>query len=448
MRQLFTFLLAFATGIVVHAQKFDVDTIQMNGPTEKMINIVFLGDGYTESELNRFLLDVQKSNNAFFQDVPFKQYKNYFNVFAISVASNESGAARDPYQPIDNYFGSTFNYLGIDRLLYPVNYSKIVNVLADNFPVYDIVAMIVNDDKYGGSGGWLATFSTNESSNELYLHELGHSFGELADEYWAGPQYAFEKVNLTRDNDPETIGWKSWLNDFNIGIYPHEEAPDWFRPHQRCKMRYLGYDFCAVCVEGLIEKIHATSSPVLSYSPAESTITETSYPLVFNLDLIEPIPNTLRTEWILNNSSHQLNADELTLSASQLKEGINSLSVSITDTTQLVRSENPHTIHQSVISWEIDAVTSVKDLHLSSKELTIDIYPNPFQEYITVYFKEIISEEIKIEVVDLSGKLAASEQFSPGDEYTLNLNKLNAGNYILNIYLKNSLLTSTQIIKK
>jgi hypothetical protein len=74
-------------------------------------------------------------------------------VFAIKVPSNVSGAADNPNQLIDNYFGSTYNYSGIERLLVPVHSAQIVNVLASQLPESDQVILIVNDTRYGGSGG-------------------------------------------------------------------------------------------------------------------------------------------------------------------------------------------------------------------------------------------------------------------------------------------------------
>lgn len=134
-------------------QTFDVDTLQYNGSSDTHINIVILGDGYKENELGNFSNDARKMSGALFNEVPFLNYQNYFNVFIIKVPSNESGAAMNPGSPVDNYFGSTFNYAGIDRLLVPTRNDRIVNVLAHNFPEYDQVFMIVNSSKYGGSGG-------------------------------------------------------------------------------------------------------------------------------------------------------------------------------------------------------------------------------------------------------------------------------------------------------
>jgi PKD repeat protein len=87
------------------------------------------------------------------------------------------------------------------------------------------------------------------------IHELGHTFSSLADEYWAGSQYARETYNLTQTSNVNDIRWKNFLNQNGIGIYAHEESPTWYRPHQNCKMRFLGRDFCMVCSNELRKRI-------------------------------------------------------------------------------------------------------------------------------------------------------------------------------------------------
>ena len=449
MRIFIIFLLFLLTSYNATAQQFEVDTIQMNGSTDKLINFVILGDGYTQNQLNQFINDAHNATNYLFNEKPFLHYYNYFNVFAIKVPSNVSGAANNPNNLIDNYFGSTFNYAGIERLLVSTKTSNIVNVLANNFPEYDQVIMIVNDTRYGGSGGWIATFSTHNSSMEIFLHELAHSFADLADEYWAGPQYAAEKINMTQNTNLTTLKWKNWHGDFNIGLYPYSESPTWYKPHPNCKMQYLGSNFCAVCSEGIIESIHSMTSPLYSYSPMSENITENDYPLSFNLYLIKPNPNTLRIKWIFNNFVINLNEEELILNETDLIEGNNTLIVSVEDTTNLLRIDNHNSIHLSVVNWEIQKIsTSIKDVSFTSTEMSIDIYPNPFHDYLTIKFTQNLKENLKVEIIDIMGRIQTTQVFSPQEQYSLNLNNLHNGYYIMNLYLDNTLITSTKIIKE
>ena len=92
------------------AQVFKLDTLRYNGESETRINFVILSDGYLKSQLPEFIEDATDFTRSLLNTRPFNHYENYFNVFAISVPSNEEGAARDPSNLIDNYFGSTFNF--------------------------------------------------------------------------------------------------------------------------------------------------------------------------------------------------------------------------------------------------------------------------------------------------------------------------------------------------
>ncbi|PVY42351.1 M64 family metallopeptidase [Pontibacter virosus] len=270
-RLLITVWLVLCSVLLAQAQKFEVDTILYNGPSDKYINFVFLADGYQANELGKYMEDVKGTVDGIFSKPPFRENKGFFNVFAIKVPSKQSGASHPgtandegnsnhPVAKVDNYFGSTFDYGGIHRLLVPTNNMAISAVLANNFPEYDQVFVLVNSTYYGGSGGTYATSSTNVQSKEIAIHEIGHSFANLADEYWAGSQYARERPNMTQTSSSETVKWKQWLNNTGVGIYPYEESPTWYRPHQRCNMRYLStihevIHFCMVCNDAITKRI-------------------------------------------------------------------------------------------------------------------------------------------------------------------------------------------------
>lgn len=210
------FLFLISLNQFSYAQVFDVDTLLWSGPSVNRINLVILGDGYQSSELSKFISNSNKFTNVLFSETPYQEYKNYFNVFAIKVASNESGASHpgtapdvvEPAHPIstvDNYFGSAFDAYNIHRLLVAKNTFAINNVLAMNFPTYDQVIMLVNSPYYGGSGGKVAVASLEANSDKIALHELGHSFANIADEYYAGDVYAKEKINMTRETNPDSV---------------------------------------------------------------------------------------------------------------------------------------------------------------------------------------------------------------------------------------------------
>lgn len=430
------------------SQVFDVDTIQFNGSTDTLINIVILGDGYTQNQLEKFVDDARNGSEALFNELPYSNYQNYFNVFLIKVPSNKSGAADDPENLIDNYYGSTYNAYGIQRLLVPMRVAKVTNVLANNFPTYDQVMMIVNDTRYGGSGGWISTSSTHADAFELVLHELGHSFADLIDEYWAGEQYAREGINMTQETNLDLLKWINWYRDLGVGLYPHSESPTWYRPHQNCKMRYLGAAYCAVCKEGIIERIHSLVSPLTSYIPGSASLNPSDYPIYFNLNLIKPEPNTLQIKWTLNNSPFDLYTDSVKIDSHELLSGSNSLSVTIEDTTELLRVDEHNQIHMSIVTWNIEkSITGIENVAVSSNKMNFSIYPNPFQNYLTIKTEQEMEENLKVEFVDMMGRIILSDKLKPQKDLILNTAFLKDGYYIIKLYADEVLIASRKILK-
>ena len=202
MKNLYLILLLSMIGLVGHAQKFPVDTLAKTGPVNKRLNVVILGDGFTAAEMPKFIVEANNFMNYFLSYAPYNKYKDYFNFYAIKTPSNENGAtnlgkAPDfdnkafPYkdQPIetkDTYYGCAFGTSNIHRLVFPSKFSVATNVIANNFASSDLTVMISNTPWYGGSGGLFATYTLAPSALDIAVHEIGHSFSNLADEYWAG----------------------------------------------------------------------------------------------------------------------------------------------------------------------------------------------------------------------------------------------------------------------
>jgi hypothetical protein len=365
---LYVFLLLTPTS-EVKAQVFVVDTIMYNGDPNKFINMVFMSDGFQEAELSDYKTKVQNLSNYLFTISPFSEYKNYFNVFAIRVPSIQSGATHpgtasdegsggQPVVFVTTYFNSTFDFASIHRLLVPQNSSAINTVLVNNFPLYDQKGIIVNSPYYGGSGGSTATSSVNSSSYEILVHELGHSFAGLADEYWAGDSYAAEKPNMTANSNSTTVKWKNWVGTNGISVYAYGASgtpANWYKPHQNCKMQFLGAPFCSVCKEAVIETIHGILPPIDNYQPSnQNNINYCTQPLLFKLSLIKPNPNTLRVKWILNGSPIVTNIDSVFITAGLLNAGTNTLSVEVLDTTLLTRADLHPVNHTYTITWNIN----------------------------------------------------------------------------------------------
>ncbi|WP_417196880.1 M64 family metallopeptidase [Bizionia sp.] len=454
-------LLLFVTS--AFAQTFDVETIKNAGDNDKRINMVILGDGYTASELTDFETDAANFVSAIFGQSPFSEYSDYFNVHIIKVISNESGAnhpgtATDegsynvPVSTVDNYFGSTYDGFGSHRLLYAPNYSLIISVLADNFPEYDQALILVNSPYYGGSGGEFPVTSTGTSANEIAIHEIGHSLVDLKDEYYPGDYYAEEGINMTQETDPSLVKWTNWIGSNGVDIYQYcttGSCASWYRPHQTCKMRYLGYPFCAVCKEGIIEKIHDLVSPVDSFSPTNLSIETSTFPVSFNVSLINPSTNTLETIWTLNGTTHSTDVDMISILEADVNNGLNSLSVAITDNTSLQRIDSHETIHVTTVTWSIDNTTlGITDITAEENQFSISLYPNPTNNAFYVKFDSFNSSNVRLELTSMDGKQVLSTRLESGITNTINLNQQAAGLYIANIYSDSVLLARKKIIKK
>lgn len=353
----------------IDAQNFPVSKIMNSGDNDSRINFVYLPDGFTGAELNSFSVNATDINDALFSQPPFANYINFFNAFTIAVPSNESGidhpgTATDVSEPVipvdfeDTYFDATFDGFGIHRLLVANNSPALNNVLMTNLPFYDQALVICNSTEYGGSGGPIAVTSIDPSAFEIAIHEFGHSFAGLSDEYWAGEVYARENYNMTKETNPAQVRWDEWHGEFGIGIYQYccgGTSNSWYRPHQNCKMRVLGAPFCAVCRQRIIDRIYELVQPIRSYSPPLTSLGFNGPTMNFSLDLILPIPNTLRVEWELNGSILSgENADSYMLNASSLMSGTNTLIGRVYDQTTQSRSYLPAAGYDFFVEWTIN----------------------------------------------------------------------------------------------
>jgi hypothetical protein len=385
--------------LLISQSIFSQATIQQilnNGPTKNRINIVYLSEGYTISQLPKFSEDAKKYLNYLFTNDPFKEYKRYFNAFSISVVSNDSGSDH-PSQNIfrDTYFNSTYDSYGLERLItippnnrdsnYNDGMGKVDKLLMDLLPEYDLTLLIVNDPAYGGgaSGGFYAIFSLHPSELESSIHELGHSFGELGDEY-SDPYPGYpdkEEPNTTRETRKEFIKWRTWILDNTpiptpsltqsssiIGLFEgaHYHFTGWYRPKLNCKMRSLNVNFCEVCKETLVRSIYGLVSPIESFSPTLSKISLTEKDTVdFNIVPMFPTNHNLNIQWFINGSPVNFEeSSSLNVVAQSLGNGTHSIKVKVLDYTSLVRND-PENLLSDEVMWTLN-ISGVIPVELSS----------------------------------------------------------------------------------
>ncbi len=464
MKTILLFLLV-AVSLSGKAQTFNVDTLQYSGNPNKRINLVFVADGYTTANLTQFKNDAVTMSNYLLNSSPYSFYKNYFNVFIINVNSTQAGAshpgtATDVTEPvipvvsINNYFGSSFDSYSIHRLLVPTNYSGLSNVLAANTPTYDQVIVIVNSTEYGGSGGTYATTSINSSSSEIMVHEMGHSFAGLADEYWAGPSYAMEKPNMTATSNTTTVKWSPWVGINSIGVYAHgTTSPQslWFRPHQNCKMRYLGVPFCSVCQEAIIEKIHSLTNPIDSFIPANTgTVTAPLTPLLFKSFLLKPAPNTLKSTWSLNSTTIASNKDSVSINNASFNTGNNTVSITVIDTNTFSKSATHPSLHTFSVVWTV--TKTLNGIINYANILQLSTFPNPVTDVLSIKYTLQKESDVEFEIRTAEGKKMASvkekNQTTGEHEQKIDLNNLANGTYFLQCVIDKKVILNKILVTK
>lgn len=253
--------------------------LNQGDPSEK-IDIVILPDGYTKKEMELFIQDCNKFAKVLFEFYPYSKYKDRFNISGILAPSIESGADI-PKDSIwkNTILGSSFYTFDSERYCM-TNENKTVRDLAANVP-YDQIYILVNSPKYGGGAilnHYNLSVNSNQKAGKIFIHELGHGFAGLGDEYYDSSTSYNDFYNLevepwepnlttlvkfdskwkklipsgTPIPTPDSSAYNSGIGVFEGGGY---SAKGIYRPKKDCLMHtFNGETFCETCSEA-IEKM-------------------------------------------------------------------------------------------------------------------------------------------------------------------------------------------------
>lgn len=262
------------------SQPFESVDLEIHGAPEEKIDILFLAEGYTDNEMEKFLEDARRSAGYIFSEEPFKSQRENFNVRAVKSVSKDSGTDI-PGQGIwkNTVMNSSFYTFGIERYMTTMDYAAVCDVAANTF--YDQIYILVNTDKYGGGGIYnLYSISAadNMESRAVVIHEFGHAFGGLADEYYNSAVAYNDFFNLeTEPWNPNLTTlvdfdskWKDLMQTDTPIPTPQEEAyrevvgvyegggyvaKEVYRPMIDCRMHTNDAAFCPVCAGALLKMI-------------------------------------------------------------------------------------------------------------------------------------------------------------------------------------------------
>jgi len=170
-----------------------VEKIRFSGDPAHKIDIAILAEGYTAGEMDKFVSDAKRLTDSLFVVAPFSELKDYFNIYALKTTSVDSGTDI-PGEHIyrNTLFNSTFYTFNISRYLTTTDMKSVCDMAAE--VPYDHIIVLVNSSRYGGGGFYNfinACTADNKLSANVFVHEFGHSFGGLADEYYTS-EVAFE----------------------------------------------------------------------------------------------------------------------------------------------------------------------------------------------------------------------------------------------------------------
>jgi hypothetical protein len=252
-----------------------------NGNPNKSVDLAFIAEGYKADEMGKFRDDVKKMADYLFAEAPFTDYRDKFNIWAVESISQDSGTdVPGEHIYVNTAVNSSFYTFDIDRYLTTQDI-KSVNDFAAAVP-HDYIIILINSTRYGGGGVYnyyVGTTTGHLLSPKVFIHEFGHGFAGLGDEYYSS-SVAYDEfyplnVEPWEPNLTTMVNfgskWKDMIAKDTPVPTPTEEKYDnvtglfegggysakgIFRPELDCRMKSNGpKGFCSVCRKAIRETI-------------------------------------------------------------------------------------------------------------------------------------------------------------------------------------------------
>lgn len=256
--------------------EFEVVTLIDNGLAADKVDLVFVAEGYTADEMDKFEADARRLTERLFENEPYNKHIGDFNVYAVKAVSQESGVDFPHLGTwVDSALDSHFYTFRSDRYLTCPDHTALCKA-ASNVP-YDALFVIANTEVYGG-GGIYNSYAIGSADNKLtesvFVHELGHSLAGLGDEYYTSSTSYVDFYNLKVEPWEPNITtlvdfdrkWKSMIDPATPIPTPNEEtekqivglyqgggyvAEGIYRPVWNCRMKSNSAGFCPVCAKAI-----------------------------------------------------------------------------------------------------------------------------------------------------------------------------------------------------
>jgi len=283
-------------GVIEHTKPSEIkDSFLVYGKDDgKGADLVLVAEGFQANEMDRFYNTAKAFADAFIAKETIKEHNTAWNIHFMALPSNESGA--DGYygenDTQDTRYNAHYYCQGIKRLIC-VDNSKVFSETARYVPQYDEIIVVVNAYDRGGSGSsGLAVVSIGGQAKDTMVHELGHSFAGLADEYNYGGSGTFSYEpsykNVTIQTDPSKVKWKHFFDrDYSdvvidegsgatVGLFEGAEyvATGIYRPTRTSIMENVASPFYKVNAEQWAISIYGYVKPIYKTLPTSNIVTQ------------------------------------------------------------------------------------------------------------------------------------------------------------------------------
>jgi hypothetical protein len=246
--------------IRAEASACEAEALLFNGPMENHVDLLFVAEGYQAHELDKFKEDALLFSEYLFEYEPFTSRKTDFNIWILPLESKTSGPSLPQHGLwTQTSLNSTFHTFYLERYLTLPDFAPLAKAVSG--APFDALFVIVNSDIYGGGGIYnyygIST-SGHSSSKEVFVHEFGHSFAGLADEYYTSDVAYLDmyptdvepwEPNITTLVDFGSK-WKDMMHVEGVGLFEGAAymAKGMYRPAMDCRMHTnKAPAFCPVC---------------------------------------------------------------------------------------------------------------------------------------------------------------------------------------------------------
>jgi len=209
--------------------------LRRSGDPHLKVDLAFVAEGYTAGDEAKLRVDLNRFTGLLSKLEPYRSHLDAFNLYGVWRPSAESGCDEPGYGLFKSTaVGATFDSLGSERYVLTEE-NRALRDIASRVP-YDALVIMINHKRYGGGGiyNFLCTFTTDNQWHEyLFLHEFGHSFAGLGDEYYTS-EVAYNDFyprgvepadpNLTALLDPRTLKWRDLVTGGTPVPTPWEKA--------------------------------------------------------------------------------------------------------------------------------------------------------------------------------------------------------------------------------